>query len=762
MKPSGKPSGFSANICKIVVFAAVFAAVAGHAAGADAGDDIRAAARGVLGRVIPGSAADIGIEYVAPENGLDVFEIDAGPSGPVIRGSSVPAVMMGVNWYLKYHCGAHVSWTGDQLDLPDPLPAPDEKTRIVSPYRYRYMYNYCTFNYTMSFWDWEDWERELDFLALNGVNLALAVVGQEAVWRNVMRRMGMGEEEIAAFIPGPAFQAWWLMGNLEGWGGPVSQAWIEKQSALQKKILSRMRELGIEPVLQGFYGMAPVAMIEKFPDARIYRTGKWCAFERPAMVDPADDFFDRIASVWYDEQRKLYGEAKYFGGDPFHEGGGADIDLTDAGRNIQRAMLDAHPGSVWVIQAWQSNPRKELLDGTVKENTLLLDLFGETNPQWSRREGFYGHPWVWNIISNFGGNTGIFGTLGKVARDPVEALHSPARGNMAGIGAMLEASMQDAVLWDLLFEMGWRGQSPDLDSWVAAYADRRYGGATPAAARAWKILEDTAYTPTETGRAEPESPMCARPGFNITKAWGNMERGYDTCEFARAWELLAGEAEKYRGVETFEHDLVNVSRQALANLALDYNEKISRAFEAGDREAFDELSSAYLVLIADQDRLLATDDHYMLGKWIADARSLGSTEQEKDLFEWNARTQITTWGPRESAEILHEYAHREWSGLLRGFYYKRWETFFRRISKRFDDYARGPSSGREAFDSFISEITYSHETGADPTGTDWYALEEKWTHMKEPYSAEPEGDPADETRRVFEKYYPEIRAACGP
>lgn len=53
------------------------------------------------------------------------------------------------------------------------------------------------------------------------------------------------------------FGAWWLMGNLEGWGGPVSDTLIEQQKELQQKILGRMRELGIEPVMQGFYGMVP-------------------------------------------------------------------------------------------------------------------------------------------------------------------------------------------------------------------------------------------------------------------------------------------------------------------------------------------------------------------------------------------------------------------------------------------------------------------------------------------------------------------------
>lgn len=47
------------------------------------------------------------------------------------------------------------------------------------------------------------------------------------------------------------------MNNLEGWGGPNPDSWYERQEELQKRILKRMREYGIEPVLPGYSGMVP-------------------------------------------------------------------------------------------------------------------------------------------------------------------------------------------------------------------------------------------------------------------------------------------------------------------------------------------------------------------------------------------------------------------------------------------------------------------------------------------------------------------------
>jgi alpha-N-acetylglucosaminidase len=36
-------------------------------------------------------------------------------------------------------------------------------------------------------WDWERWEKEVDWMALQGINLPLAFTGQEAIWQKVFK-----------------------------------------------------------------------------------------------------------------------------------------------------------------------------------------------------------------------------------------------------------------------------------------------------------------------------------------------------------------------------------------------------------------------------------------------------------------------------------------------------------------------------------------------------------------------------------------------
>lgn len=256
---------------------------------------------------------------------------------------------------------------------------------------YRYALNYCIINYSYSFYTWEDWERELDWMALSGVNLMLAPVGTELVWYNTLTRLGYTREQSLSFISGPAFTAWWLIGNLEGWGGKVSLESIQQQAQLQQKILKRMDELGIEPILQGFYGMVPHDLTSKLPgfkNATVIDQGHWVGREsiRPGIIISTSSHFGKIADVYYQELKKLYGKKiHYFGGEPFHEGGkSGTIEVAKVASKIQSTMQKHFPNSTWVLQGWQNNPSNQILKGVDKKKTLVIELFGENTNNWEK------------------------------------------------------------------------------------------------------------------------------------------------------------------------------------------------------------------------------------------------------------------------------------------------------------------------------------------------------------------------------------------
>ena len=72
-------------------------------------------------------------------------------------------------------------------------------------------------------WSWARWEQEVDWMALNGVNLVLAYTGREYVYRKVYRVLGLNQSQIGL-----------AAGGAEAW---VSQKKIKPPSVNQTRKL---------------------------------------------------------------------------------------------------------------------------------------------------------------------------------------------------------------------------------------------------------------------------------------------------------------------------------------------------------------------------------------------------------------------------------------------------------------------------------------------------------------------------------------------
>ena len=164
-------------------------------------------------RVTEGTSKDrILFRMIADENNplKDYFEISSEDGKVLITGNSDLSLATGLNWYLKYVAGIHLSWNNLSQKLPEILPLPQEKIRKETSMQNRYYLNYCTYSYSMVFWDWERWEKEIDWMAMHGINMPLSITGMEVVWYNLLKRLGYTTEEVNEFISGPAFMAWVL------------------------------------------------------------------------------------------------------------------------------------------------------------------------------------------------------------------------------------------------------------------------------------------------------------------------------------------------------------------------------------------------------------------------------------------------------------------------------------------------------------------------------------------------------------------------
>lgn len=692
--------------------------------------------QGLLERIDKGASRKFVIEQV--KSPTDFFELDQKGDKVVIRGNNYVSIATGVNWYLKYYAGIQLSWNGMTAQLPAVLPAVPQKERHETDLKYRYDFNYCTYSYTMAFWDWDRWEKEIDWMALHGINLPLAVVGADVVWYNVLTKLGYTKDEINEFIAGPAFQGWWLMNNLEGWGGPNPDSWYKQRETLQKQILKRMREYGIRPVLPGYSGMVPHNAKERL-GLNVSDPGLWCGYRRPAFLQPTDPRFNEIADLYYKEMSRLYGKADFYSMDPFHEGGNvAGVDLNAAGQAIWGAMKKANPKAVWVAQAWQANPRQKMIENLPAGDLIVLDLFAESRPQWGdpestwyRKEGFGKHDWLYCMLLNYGGNVGLHGKMKHVIDEFYKAKTSSFGKTMKGVGMTMEGSENNPVMFELLCELPWRPARFDKDEWLKNYTVARYGKADKAVQDAWLLLSNTIYNcpAKNTQQGTHESVFCGRPDYDVyqVSSWSEMEPYYKPEDIIRAAGIMLSAADRFKGNNNFEYDLIDIVRQAVAEKGRLVYPIMIDAYKAGEKELFAASSQRFLDLILLQDKLLAARPEFKVGTWIEKARNLGMTPEEKDLYEWNARVQVTTWGNRVAADEggLRDYAHKEWNGLLRDFYYNRWKVWIDRQKAQLN--------------------------GAPVKAIDFYAIEEPWTKQTNPYSSQAEGDVIEVAKEVYAK-----------
>ena len=691
----------------------------------------------LLERIDPGASKKFIIQV--KKGSSDFFELDQKGDKVVIRGNNYVNIATGLNWYLKYYAGIHLSWNGMTAELPESLPKVSSPVRKETNLSLRYDFNYCTYSYTMAFWDWERWEKEIDWMALHGINLPLAVVGQECVWKNMLEKLGYSKEEINKFIAGPAFLAWWAMNNLEGWGGPNPDSWYTQQEALQKKILKRMREYGIEPVFPGYSGMVPHDANQKL-GLNVTEPKLWNGFTRPAFLLPTDSRFKEIAALYYKEQEKLFGKANYYSMDPFHELEDAgSVDFDAAGKAVLHAMKAVNPKATWVIQGWTENPRPEMIKNLNNGDILILDLFSECRPMWGipsiwkREKGYEQHDWLFCMLENFGGNIGLHGRMDQLLNNFYLTKNNPLAAHLKGIGLTMEGSENNPVMFELMCELPWRPEKFTKEEWLKGYIKARYGTYDETVAKAWDILANGIYNCPfgNNQQGTHESIFCGRPSLNNFQAssWSKMENYYDPTTTEDAARLMLEVADKYKGNNNFEYDLVDIVRQSLSDRGrIVYNQTVAD-FKSFDKKSFAAHSQEFLNILLAQDRLLATRSEFRVGRWIEQARNLGTTPEEKDLYEWNARVQITTWGDRVCANDggLRDYAHKEWNGILKDFYYKRWAAYWQTLQDVLD--------------------------GKPMVELDYYAMEEPWTVAHNPYPAKGEGDCISVAKEVFNEVF---------
>ena len=209
------------------------------------------------------------------------------------------------------------------------------------------------------------------------------------------------------------------MGNLDGWGGPLADEWIDKHHALQKQILSRMLELGMIPVLPAFVGFVPAAMKIKYPNAKIISSSGWGGFSPTYYLDPQDPLFTELETKFLARQAQEYGSYHFYSCDLYNEMHPPSSDpsyLSAVSSSLYSALAKVDPDAVWLMQGWlfvnenefwKEPQMRAFLNAVPKGRLIVLELWADVEPVWKRSQSFFGTPFIWNMLHNFGGRSGI-------------------------------------------------------------------------------------------------------------------------------------------------------------------------------------------------------------------------------------------------------------------------------------------------------------------------------------------------------------------
>lgn len=579
-------------------------------------------------------------------------------------------------YYLRHIAHSHLSWNGDRKSAS--LILPDAPVNVPETLPFNTAFNYCTFSYTCVHWDKERWGKELDRLALSGYKYVLVTPGLEKVWQCFLQELGCPQKNIADFIPNPTHAAWWNMGNLEGEGGPVSQALIDSEAELGRFIVKRLRELGLEPILQGYVGFLPHNFAPKGTEGSILKQGQWCGYTRPAVLQPTAQSFPKLAALWYKHLHAVYGiTAKAYGGDLFHEGGNkGNTHLEEAAKSVQKAMQEASPDSIWFLQAWGHNPDAKLLSGTSPSHTVVLFLNKNMSEKGGNSFNFQGRRHVWCELSNFGGNNGLFGGIPLMENLEVEA------GGYSGFGLLSEGLETNPFYYEVFTERlnDYRSKI-DRNTLIQRYSQARYGCDNAHIAHYLGLLAESVYRPDQIREGCLENIQCARPSLWAKKVstWSNPTLYYDTDKVEQAArELLVAGKEvgpALTELATYRYDLVDICRQVMADRARKQLDRCRIAFENKDETALRKESTVFLQQIDTTAELLACSKYFLLGNYIEGAKRRGKTSGDKAQIEKSLRRLLTTWKAADSS-LLDDYANREYSELLSSYYKRRWEAYF--------------------------------------------------------------------------------------
>ncbi len=613
-------------------------------------------------------------EALETNDSFDCYEVFSRDKNIVIKGNSKIAQAMGYYRYLKEYCNVLITDGNYDISYVKTAPLPDKKISYKVNQKLRLTFSYERYAAEIDGWGFDRWEKELDFLAMHGVNCPLILAGSDGVlFKALTEEFRIKKEAALEFIAGSQFYYNQLKGNLFGYLPIFSIDYLEKKIEVGRKATERAVELGMAPIHQGFISAVPFTFRRNYTKADLIKRPLWNHFPPAMSIEPTDDIhIDVFQNAYLSKQRELLGVVHNYLFDPI-----SDVDFKGYYTFVEKSVnmyinyiKKFDPEATWFVHSKSIDKYPSRIDGMV--------VIDENGDDYKRTDGFNGNDFVVGYKGNLNGRTVLCGNMTELSKNPYAKIKQEFE-NAVGTGNFFDSDNCNTVFYNLACEMLTLDGEVDLAKYFEKYSLCRYG--TVNFSEFLMKLHQLVYN--DNSVLNLASTVCARPCSELYHTAPNdtFEYPYDNKElYSLVKSVMASDTKKN---DLFRKDIQDVMRQVLSNVLYPIYQQTVACFRNKAIEPFEKTTNAFVEIMGDIDRLLKTVPETNMFTHMQIARQLGDTKEINQNLEVNFMMYHTIFGPLKNS-LIFDTNWREWGGMVRDFYLKRWYIFFRMMASYFD------------------------------------------------------------------------------
>ena len=449
--------------------------------------------------------------------------------------------------------------------------------------------------------------------------------------------------------------------------------YFDKKIEVGKKATERAKELGMSPIHQGFISAIPFSFRRNYTKTDLIKRKVWNQFPPAMTIEPTDSVHISVfQKAFLEKQKELLGEVHNYLFDPL-----IDVDFKGYNSFIEKSISmyinlikGVDPEATWFVHSDALHQYPERIEGMV--------IIDEAGDKAASSDGFNGNDFVVGYKGNLNGRTVICGNMQTLSENP----YLKAKGqfnNAVGTGLFFDSDGCNSLFYNLAADMLTCDTAVDLREYFTAYSKCRYG--TEAFTDFLCNLQALCYNKNSV--LNLASAVCARPCTELehTAPFDTFELPYNNKDLLELIKTVVDSDIKMN--DFFRKDIQDVMRQVLSNVLYPIYRQAVACFKNKAVEPFEKTTNAFVEIMSDIDRLLKTVPETNMFTHIQSARQLGDTKEVTQNLEVNFMMYHTTFGPIKNS-VIYDTNWREWGGVVKDLYLKRWYIFFRMMASYFD------------------------------------------------------------------------------